>query len=59
MVKVVAVSTVVRPAYWEHSGGTGYGRGYPLTEKQELLGVLAKPQLDQVCRHSGKIMVED
>ena len=41
VVKVVAVCTVVRPAYWEHSGGTGYGRGYPLTEKQELLVVLA------------------
>ena len=41
MVKVVAVSTVVRPAYWEHSGGTGYGRGYTQPEKQELLVVLA------------------
>ena len=41
MVKVVAVSTVVIPAYWEHSGGTGYGRGYTQPEKQELLVVLA------------------
>lgn len=41
VVKVVAVSTVVRPAYWQHSGGTGYDRGYTPPEKQELLVVLA------------------